>query len=58
MPRRKAVAAKKRLASFLADKWKCEFSDMANFVHMRMELAVVHSNTLLLSTDLTKSAWQ
>ena len=57
MPGKKARAAEKRLASLLADKWKREYSDVANFVRVRMALAVVRSNTLLLRTERNPVKW-
>ena len=43
-----AVAAEKRMASHLAWKLKREYSEMVGYVHARMYLVVVRSNTLLL----------
>ena len=45
---REAKAAKRRLASALAWKWKRQYSEMCGFVRVRMALAVVRANTLLL----------
>jgi hypothetical protein len=43
-----ARAAEKKLASALAGKWKREYSEMCGYVRVRMSIAVVRSNTLLL----------
>jgi hypothetical protein len=45
---REAKAAERRLASALAWKWKRQYSEMCGFVRVRMALAVVRANTLLL----------
>ena len=41
-------AAEKRMASFLARKWKRPYSKMVGFVRARMALAVVRANSMLL----------
>jgi hypothetical protein len=45
---REAKAAERRLASALAWKWKHQYSEMCGYVRVRMALAVVRANTLLL----------
>ena len=45
---REAKAAKRRLASALAWKWKQQYSETCGFVRVRMALAVVRAYTLLL----------
>jgi len=45
---REAAFAEKKLASHLAERWKKDYSQMAYYVRVRMSLAVVRSNTLLL----------
>ena len=57
MPGAKARAAEKRLASLLATKWKRNYADVANFVRVRMALAVVRSITLLLRTERKQVKW-
>ena len=43
-----AKSTEKRLASALADKWKKEYSEMKFYVRVRMALAVVKANSLLI----------
>ena len=45
---REARSAEKRLASALAEKWKREYSEMVYYVRVRMVLAVVKVNSLLI----------
>ncbi len=45
---REAKAAERHHASALAWKWKLQYSEMCGFVRVRMALAVVRANTLLL----------
>ncbi len=45
---RKAWSAKKRLATHLAGKWNCEYSQMVYYVRVRMAIAVVCANSLLI----------
>ena len=45
---REAKSAEKRLASALAEKWKREYSEMVFYVRVRMSLAVVKANSLLI----------
>ncbi|KAL7474021.1 hypothetical protein ACHAW6_000025, partial [Cyclotella cf. meneghiniana] len=45
--------AERRIAWLLAKKWSCTYSDMANFIHTRMSLAIVRSNMLLLHCNRT-----
>ncbi|KAL7478533.1 hypothetical protein ACHAW6_004343 [Cyclotella cf. meneghiniana] len=43
--------AKQRLACVLVKKWDRAYSDVANFIRVRMSLAITLSNTLLLRGD-------
>ena len=45
---RKAKSAENRLASVLAKKWKREYSEIMFYVRVRMALAVVKTNSLLI----------
>ncbi len=54
MPGCKSEAAEQKLASILAGKWEQQYSDVCNFVQVRMALAVVRSNSLLLRTERDK----
>ncbi len=45
---REARNAKKRLATQLAGKWKHEYSQMVYYVRVRMAIAVVRANSLLI----------
>ena len=45
---REAKAAEKRLASYLAKKWKKNYSEMVFYVRARMALSVVRANSLLI----------
>ena len=58
LPGKRAKAAEKRLAALLAAKWDRPYSDVMNFVRVRMSLAVVRSNTLLMRTERAKSKYQ
>ena len=58
LPGRKAKTAEQCLAALLAVKWKREYSEVVNFVRVRMALAMVRSNTLLLRTERDKGAWK
>jgi hypothetical protein len=58
MPGRKAEAAEHQLARILAGKWEQQYSDVRNFVRVRMALAVVRSNSLLLRTERDKGVWK
>ena len=58
LPGKKAKTAERRLAALLAVKWKREYSEVVNFVRVRMALAVVRSNTLLLRTERDKGVWK
>ena len=42
----------------LAVKWKREYADVVNFVRVRMALAIVRSNSLLLRTERDKGIWK
>jgi hypothetical protein len=46
--RREARNAKKRLATYLAGKWKCGYSQMVYYVRVRMAIAIVCANSLLI----------
>ena len=58
LPGRRAKAAEKRLSAMLVAKWERPYSDVMNFVRVRMSLSVVRSNTLLLRTERVKSQFQ
>jgi hypothetical protein len=58
MPGCKAEAAEHQLARILAGKWERQYSDVRNFVRVRMALAVVRSNSLLLRTERDKGVWK
>ena len=45
---REAKSAEKRLASALAEKWKRKYSEMVFNARIRMSLAVVKANSLLI----------
>ena len=45
---REARSAEKHLATYLADKWRKGYPEMVFYVRMRMALAVVKSNSLLI----------
>ena len=45
---REARNAKKRLATHLASKWKHGYSQMVYYVRVRMAIAVVQANSLLI----------
>ncbi len=45
---REAWNAEKRLATHLAGKWNCEYSQMVYYVRVRMAIAVVQANSLLI----------
>jgi hypothetical protein len=44
----KARNAEKRLATHLAGKWNREYSQMVYYVRVRMAIAVVHANSLII----------
>ncbi len=58
MPGRKAEAAEQQLARILADKRERQYLDVRNFMRVRMALAVIRSNSLLLSTERDKGIWK
>ena len=45
---KEAQNAEKRLATQLAGKWKCEYSQMVYYVRVRMAIAVVQANSLII----------
>ena len=45
---REARNAEKRLATYLAGKWKRGYSQMVYYVRVRMAIAVVRANSLLI----------
>ena len=51
-----ALAEQKRLAALLRYKLKREYSEMCGFVQVRMSLAIVRSNILLLCGSRDKGA--
>ena len=48
IPGVETLAAQKRLAALLSYKLKREYSEMCGFVRVRMSLAIMRSNSLLL----------
>ena len=44
----KAKSFERRIASFLAKKWDCPYSEMVGYVHGRMGVAIICHNTALL----------
>ena len=56
IPRAEDLSAKKRLATLLSYKLKWEYSEMCGFVQVRMSLAIVRSNSLLLRGPRDKRA--
>ena len=56
IPGAEALAAQKRLAALLSYKLKREYSEMCGFVRVRMSLAIVRSNSLLLLSISNKGA--
>ncbi|KAL7475436.1 hypothetical protein ACHAW6_001350 [Cyclotella cf. meneghiniana] len=50
---KEAWKAEYLLACLLATKWDRAYSEIVNFVHVRMSLAIVRSNTLLLQGNCT-----
>ena len=57
MPGKLARAAERRLAQLLAAKWDRHYSDVVNFVRVRMSLAVVRSLSLVLRTERSSLPW-
>ena len=51
------VAAEKTLANLLAARWEQPYSNVVNFVRVRMQLAVIRATTLLLRTERDKQLW-
>ncbi len=45
---REARNAERRLATHLVGKWNREYSQMVNYVRVRMAITVVHANSLLI----------
>ena len=56
IPRAEDLAAQKRLAALLSYKLKREYSEICVFVRVRMSLAIVRSNSLLLHSPRDKGA--
>ena len=56
IPGEEASAAQKRLVALLSYKLKREYSEMCGFVRVKMSLAIVRSNSLLLRGPLYKGA--
>ena len=50
---KEAWTFEKQVTSILATKWDRNCSEMANFVKSCMSLAIIHSNTMLLSGSCT-----
>ena len=46
------------LAAMLTARWEQPYSNVVNFMQVRMPLAVMRSNILLLRTERTKSKYQ
>ena len=57
IPGAEALAVQKRLATLLRYKLKREYSEMCGFVRVRMSLAIVRSNSLLLRGPCDKGAY-
>ncbi len=53
MASKDARMAERCIAWLLAKKWSRTYFDMASFIHTRMSLAIVRSNTLLLRGNRT-----
>ena len=51
LPGGKAKTAEQRLAALLGVKWKRAYSEVVTFVRVRMALAIIRSNTLLLRRE-------
>ena len=60
IPGAEALAVQKRLDALLSYKLKREYSEMCSFVRVRMSLAIVRYNSLLLRSPHDKGAriWQ
>ena len=60
IPGVEALAAQKRSAAPISYKLKQEYSEMCGFMWVRMSLAIVRSNSILLRGPLEKGAriWQ
>ena len=56
IPGAEALAAQKKLAALLSYNVKREYSEMCGFVRVRMSLAIVRSNSLLLCGNCKKGA--
>ena len=56
IPGAEALATQKRLTALLSYKLKREYSEMCGFVRVRMSLAIVRSNILLLRGPRDKRA--
>ena len=56
IPRAETVSAQNRLAALLSYKLKQEYSERCGFVQVRMSLAIVRSNSLLLCGPRDKGA--
>ena len=56
IPGAEALAAQKRLAALLSYKLEREYYEMCGFVRVRMSLAIVRSNSLLLHGPRDKGA--
>ena len=54
IPGAEALAAQKRLAALLSYQLMREYSEMCGFMRVRMSLAIVRSNSLLLAALATK----
>ena len=48
MAGREAKGAEKRLASILANKWNKSYSQLVQYVRVRMAISVVRANSLLI----------
>ena len=56
IPVAEALAVQKRLSTLISFKLKQEYSEMCGFVRVRMSLAIVRSNSLLIRVPCKKSA--
>ena len=58
MAGKEARAFEKRIAALLAKKWSREYSALAGWVKVRMALAVIRPNTMLLRGSRRRHSWR
>ena len=58
MAGKEARAFEKRIAALLSKKWSREYSALAEWVKVRMALAVVRANTMLLRRSRRRHSWR